>query len=185
MQKLKNQNGFSVIEATLAVLLLAAIGVAGYFAYQAQHNNSNNQPLATTKTTITSKATTTTKPANEFDITPWEVKMTLPAGLSGLSYTLDTPGTTATFISAQLKGQPSSCTGQSTTTGELGTITSSTAAPTSDFPGVPIPADLERKVGSTYYRLTLPNGSSCQSSSSLTTTETNQTQLLQQAFQTL
>jgi Tfp pilus assembly protein PilE len=49
MQSLKNQRGFAVIEAVLGVLLLAAIGAAGYFAYQNHHlkTTGTKAPVAT------------------------------------------------------------------------------------------------------------------------------------------
>jgi hypothetical protein len=186
MQKLKNQNGFTAFDIIIVIVALVAIGAAGYFAYQARRNTNNDYSVVVPKKTATTTATSaTTKPSSEFDIKEWSVKMTLPTGLSGLSYSLDSKTAVAIFVSAQLKGQPSSCTDQSVTDGVLATVTSSTTEPTSGFPGDPIPTNLERKVGSTYYLLSLPNGSSCQSSTSLKTTEADQTQLIQQAFQTL
>lgn len=43
MQDLKNQSGFTAVDAVLTILLVMAIGLAGYFAYQ---NHQKSSPVA-------------------------------------------------------------------------------------------------------------------------------------------
>jgi Tfp pilus assembly protein PilE len=57
MSKINNQKGFAVVEVVLSVLLLAAIGFAGYFAYKDHQNKSTKTASITT---VASKPTTTT-----------------------------------------------------------------------------------------------------------------------------
>jgi hypothetical protein len=60
MQKLNNQKGFAVVEIVLTVLLLAAIGIAGYFVYK-----NHNTKASTASSTTTSGSNTTSPVAVE------------------------------------------------------------------------------------------------------------------------
>ena len=67
MQKFKNQNGFAVIEVILAVLLVVAIGAAGYFAYKDHHSKAvNPQSTSSTATSGSKQAATTKAPPNPY-----------------------------------------------------------------------------------------------------------------------
>ncbi|HUC86979.1 MAG TPA: hypothetical protein VMR75_01445 [Candidatus Saccharimonadales bacterium] len=83
MQNLRDQKGFSILDGILIVIALAAIGVAGYFAYQAHINrpkvatvSKSSQPKTTSKTAPSALAT------NVLQIPELGVQMTLPSGLS-------------------------------------------------------------------------------------------------------
>jgi hypothetical protein len=85
MQKLKSQKGFVALEVVLVVLLLAAIGVAGYFAYKDHTNKSNTTPVSSSASSSKPKTTANPTPsaaANVFQIPELGVQMTLPSGLS-------------------------------------------------------------------------------------------------------
>lgn len=60
MKMLKNQNGFSAIDAILGALLLITIGVASYFAYL--HHSKNT--VSTNKTTSSVVAIASPKPSS-------------------------------------------------------------------------------------------------------------------------
>jgi type II secretory pathway pseudopilin PulG len=49
MKKLNNQNGFTAVEVVLVVLLVGALGIAGYFAYKNQHTTATKAVVVTTK----------------------------------------------------------------------------------------------------------------------------------------
>ncbi|HSX00891.1 MAG TPA: hypothetical protein VLF67_01500 [Candidatus Saccharimonas sp.] len=109
-------------------------------------------------------------------VSEWGISVPIKAGLSGLLYSYDHGTETIDIISPQLKGQPSVCTGQTKTTGELAKITRTTAS----LPSVP--AALQKQVGSYYYVLLLPNGSSCQPTPALSQVESLQTADLRATF---
>ncbi len=63
MKLLKNERGFTVFEITLVVLVFAAIGAAGYFAYQARQNTESDYSVNVPKKTTSNQASGTSKPA--------------------------------------------------------------------------------------------------------------------------
>lgn len=182
----KYQGGFTAIELVLLAALVAVIGAAAYFAYQ-NHQHAV-RPTASSRAATPSPSVSPSPASNQLAITQWGVSMTLPAGLSGLTYnftkTLDTGAPEADIISPKLKGQPSLCSDQTTTDGSLASIVRTDTVPTA-FDNEAPPADQLRHIGSYYYQLVLPNGSSCQKSPDLQAQEASQLKLLEQAFQTL
>ena len=65
--KTKNQNGFTAIEGILLVLLLAGIGAAGYFAYQARQNKPSYSAAQVTQKPKTNTQVSTASDVSEKD----------------------------------------------------------------------------------------------------------------------
>src|SRR5437016_124021 len=88
---LKNEQGAILIIELVA--LAAVLAAAGFAAYQyASRKNAANQPTKP-KPHVVAKASpspSVTKPTNEFDVPELGFKMTLPSGLDGLSYMVET-----------------------------------------------------------------------------------------------
>jgi hypothetical protein len=189
MKQPLNQGGFSALDTVLAVVLVAAIGAASYFAMQNMHKTTS----PTASASPLPHATPSPTPSNvEKDgmltIAQFGVSMTVPSGLSGLSYTYTAANEpTADLISSQLKGQQSVCGGAqgkgSISDGNLGNITQSDAQP-KNMDGSPYTGALMKKIGAKYYFLGLPNGGPC-FTGALAQTETSQRAAIQQAFSTL
>ncbi len=204
MSKLhNNQAGFSALEITLIIIIIAIIaGIGGYVLRSSK--TANNTLSAANRISTNQTTKKNTNAIKELDITEWKVRMTLLPGLDRLSYEMTSPTTETAYrgpnndqpytltqpgyvklISLQLKGQPSSCTGEATTSGEFASIERSTTNPNNQPNDGVVSADYIRKIGSNYYTLSMPNGLSCQSSESLKAAEAKQSELVKQAFKSL
>lgn len=200
MNKVSNdQRGFSALETILLLIIVAIIaGVGGYVLH------ANNKAGSTINAANKSSSTTAKSDSQVLDIKEWNVKMTLPTGLKDLTYELTEPTTSTAYggangdqpyevtnpayvklISPQLKGKPSSCTDETSTSGEFSSIDRSSTDPNSQPHDGQLTADNLRHIGKYYYVLSQPNGLSCQSSDALKDLEGKQTDLAKQAFKTL
>lgn len=184
---LRDQRGVALIlEFLLVAVVAATIAVVGYRAYLSKSEQSVSS--TTTKTQQ--------QPSEEIlKITELRVKLTVPGGLKGLSYKF-VPAETYTdgygkqqtasayieFISGQLKNKPSRCEGYE---GEIGSLSTDSTKPLSMDGSDTFPQNLYKKIGNTYYILSLPNGGPCYSEPPLSQTEEEQRELIQQAFKTL
>ncbi len=85
----RDQSGFSVIEALLIVLVVAALVVIGFMVYQ-RHKPSvakNSTATGTTQTTGQQKSGTTTQPATQYlDIKEWGVKLPFSSAINDAYY---------------------------------------------------------------------------------------------------
>jgi prepilin-type N-terminal cleavage/methylation domain-containing protein len=189
MKLTRNQSGFTAVEILLVAVLVGALATVGYFAYQ----NMQNAKKTTTTTPSPSASATPANP-NELVIIQFGAKMTLPAGLAGLTYTFEPESTNtdaagkpfttapiARLVSAQLKDQPTQCMGKGAA--EIAALTSYTTLP-NDPQQASIPDNLVKKIGDKYIVLGLPNGGPC-FTGALAKTETDQRALIMQTFQTL
>jgi hypothetical protein len=106
-----NQKGFSALEAMLVLLVLTAIGAAGYYVY-------NNME----RTTDTSQAASelfedeeageivTYKPVDGYlAIDKWEVRMKVPGSMKGLEAELDDLNDHVSLSSDATRALPKSC----------------------------------------------------------------------------
>jgi prepilin-type N-terminal cleavage/methylation domain-containing protein len=183
MRVFRNERGFTALEVILVIALVAVIGGAAYYAMQARSNSQTTQTAkASPKASASPSASTSGQSSGSvLNISQWGVKMTLPAGLTDLSYTLDSKNSMAMIVSKQLKGKPSSCTGQTVTDGSLANVVKSSTS----IMGFGKVSTTQIHIGANYYDLGLPNGSSCQKTADLQKLETDQTDMLKQAFRTL
>lgn len=65
MKLLKSQKGFTALEVTLVIVTLIAIGVAGYFAFQARQDKIDSSASAPQKTETTTKPATASAPTSQ------------------------------------------------------------------------------------------------------------------------
>ena len=87
----KNQEGFSVVEVVLVLVVVALIGVVGFMVYKNQHKTTNNSTTNATTLTTPPKTTTppVTTPAQTTDtltVKEWGVKVPLTTDISDLTY---------------------------------------------------------------------------------------------------
>ncbi|HUC86980.1 MAG TPA: hypothetical protein VMR75_01450 [Candidatus Saccharimonadales bacterium] len=146
-----NQKGFTAFEAVLVIVTLLAIGVAGYFAYQA-HQTKKVSPVKTSTTSPAIKVPTktTTAPApNYLAISQLGLKFQT-TGLTNLTYSYSKGAensdpnvflSTVTFTSSDLQG----CFDGGSNSGALGWMVQSTK-----------PEDGAIQVGQYYYFHTGP-----------------------------
>jgi hypothetical protein len=190
MKYLKRHDGIAqVLVVGLVAIVLVAIGLAVLRSQQAKTTKVDKTTSSPTPTAVAqgspSPAATST-PANEFNVTELGIKMTLPAGLAGLTYVVQTnqsgsfsDGTpytlsTSRFTTTSLQQLGSQCT---TANGPIGTIVRYSADPRNRVVGV---AEF-KQVGSIYLGFETPQ-QSCSNSSAAGKLETSQTTLLRQAF---
>ncbi|HSW79575.1 MAG TPA: hypothetical protein VLG47_02250 [Candidatus Saccharimonadales bacterium] len=70
----KNQHGFGAVELILIVLVVVAVGVAGYMVYK--NNNKTSQNTAKTSTTSNQNSSTGNQPAQKYlTISAWKVRV--------------------------------------------------------------------------------------------------------------
>jgi prepilin-type N-terminal cleavage/methylation domain-containing protein len=185
MRVFRNERGFTALEVILVIALVAVIGGAAYYAMQARSNSQTTQTAKASPKASASASPSASKSGQSsgsvLNISQWGVKMTLPAGLTDLSYTLDSKNSMAMIVSKQLKGKPSSCTGQTVTDGSLANVVKSSTS----IMGFGKVSTTQIHIGANYYDLGLPNGSSCQKTADLQKLEADQTDMLKQAFRTL
>lgn len=82
-----DQKGFSALDMILSIALVAAIGVAGYFAYQNAQGKTNSS--ATPSPSITSSPTPPTSSSPSIGylvITQWGVKLPVAGVIANLQY---------------------------------------------------------------------------------------------------
>lgn len=76
----RNQKGFTIIEISLALLVVTVVAFGGYFAWHSQHK---------TKSTVSNSASTTTSQAEQtqiFKIPEVKLQLTIPTSLTTLKY---------------------------------------------------------------------------------------------------
>jgi predicted ribosomally synthesized peptide with SipW-like signal peptide len=173
------------------VVLVCLLAGGGAYAYlHSKKDTKLNSTTAETRTTVQQPATNATttpeqtvKPANQFDIPELGIRMTLPVGLSGLKYEIDTAlvqGVSfAKFTTARLQdreGTSSKCTSQDA---PLGTIWFSSESPIDSKASVNAYKQLDTK-----YLLYQSSQSGCSSDSGTTALQMSQSQLLKEAIST-
>ncbi len=99
MNHLRDERGVApILELVLVALVLALAGVA---VYSATHHKTTATVATTASASPTKTASSspspspTASPSNELDVPQLHFKMSLPAGLSGITYSID-PNTTGT-----------------------------------------------------------------------------------------
>ena len=69
----KHQSGFTVVETFLVILVVAVMGLGGYYVWQTQHNKKTTvASTSTSNKTTTSTKTTTTTPATPSSYAGWK-----------------------------------------------------------------------------------------------------------------
>jgi hypothetical protein len=195
MKVLKSQSGSMLIpEIILGVLVLAAVGFAIYSAIHSKNKAqaSKNTPMVSASPSPSVSASpamsASPKPSNEFEVSQLGIKMTLPTGLTGLVYSIQSNQTgqyngqsytvsIARFSTTALEqDDPANCSDSS---GPVGTI--------SDFGSFnptgtrsEYQAKIE-KLGNSYYEFGAPEGE-CSTSSAANKIQSAMWPLLSQAF---
>lgn len=196
MRQRANQSGFSTSVILLAVLVVAALAVAGLVVYQHHKSSSTNtgtkssaatsqsQKTPNQQGTTTTQTTPTPAPTNQntntFTIPELNAKLTLPDGLTptDLKYAISTstgvPVANFTTTSLQQADGTSSCRADQA---PIGVIWRTTQNPASGSVTV-------KQIGQYYYAFEKPQGS-CTGNLNAGKLEQSQTVLLQQAFKTI
>jgi hypothetical protein len=180
-----------ILEMVLVVAVLAVVGLGIYTG--AQHKSS--PPVSAKTTPIPSKSAppsptpTPTKPANELDVPELGIKMTLPAGLTGVHYSaqVNQQGTagknylysTAQFSATTLEQADNSANCQASA-GPLGVIAKYDFDPTGLIGGI----NKVVKVNNFYLTFTGAQAP-CSLNSSVEKLQSSQMQLMIQAFSTV
>jgi len=192
MKYLKRQEGMAApLLIALVVLVAVVVGVA---VWQSQHTKTkqyqttvSSTPTAVAQTSSSPAPTATPAPANEIKVTELGFQMTLPTGLVGLKYVVQTnlPGSysdgtpytlsTSRFSTASLQQLDPQCTPANDA---IGTIVRYSSDPQNRVTGV---AEF-KKVGNFYLGFETPQ-QPCSSSSAAGQLETSQINLLRQAFE--
>jgi len=74
----RNQSGFSVIEVSLVLLIVAVLAATGFVVYQRQQSSSAKSGVPTTSVQTTTQPTAT---ITYFDIKEWGVRAPYPCSL--------------------------------------------------------------------------------------------------------
>lgn len=172
-----------VLPALIAVIVVVLIAVAGLAAYNlSKSHHKNVQAVETSPSPSTTPSpTASSTPANEFAVSQLGFEMTLPTGLAGLTYAVQTnyPATgdsTASFTTTSLE-QAVSGNSCDAADGPIGRIMRSSENPSS---GTNVDVV---KLATFYLSFTTPQ-QPCASASAGGQLETSQIQLLRQAFDT-
>ena len=112
------QSGFSIIEVSLVILVVAVLSATGFVVYQHHKPSSaknsaatsSNQPTEQPQGTTTTQSAQTTR--QYLTIKEWGVRVPYSGSLK-LSYTMSLESRTATFSSDQLTALSSDCVGRS------------------------------------------------------------------------
>jgi prepilin-type N-terminal cleavage/methylation domain-containing protein len=104
----RNQSGFSVVEVSLVLLVVAVLAATGFVVYLRQQSSSAKGDVPTTSVQTTTQPTTTT---TYFDIKEWGVRAPYSGSLK-LTYRMSAGDKSATFSADQLSALSSECAGR-------------------------------------------------------------------------
>jgi hypothetical protein len=90
MRNLKDQTGSVFIVVLLLAVILVAVGFAVYTSIHAKKTSPVANDATPTPATSVTSTPTVARPTSEFDVPELTFKMTLPAGLNGLTYSVET-----------------------------------------------------------------------------------------------
>jgi hypothetical protein len=186
----KNESG--VIQVVIVLLLIVVLGVAA--GAVAMYNKNSHRAVVTSASPTVSAAVTAAptpsgSPSNELRITGMGFKLTLPSGLAGLQYSEPATssgtvgGTTYTVTTIKLasgalvQADGSHC---GPSDGPLGLISKYSFDPTGKFND----QGYIKKVGNFYLMYSGGAQGYCSMTASVQETQTSQTQLMRQAFDT-
>lgn len=106
---LKNQSGFSAIEALLILVILGIVGFTGYFVWHTKQNTDKSLTPANSTTPVLKKKAASAVPSSStktqyVDIKELGIKVPITSALTseGLSYTWNSTGNNATIGSSTL-----------------------------------------------------------------------------------
>jgi hypothetical protein len=192
MTGFKNQQGVTFVPVViLAAVVLGVIGGAIYVSMHSKNAASVSSPtpsLSASSTPTTSPSAAATKLSNEFDVSELGFKMTLPTGLSGLTYSVQMNQTgnyngqsytasTARFSTTSLvNADPSHCGTTDSPVGAISYYPSFNPSVLSDSPKI-------KKLDAGYLAFTGPQGE-CSTNASADSIQSANWPLLSQAFET-
>jgi len=111
MKRLTNQDGFSVIETVLVIVILGIIGFTGWYVWHSKQNTDKtfNAAQSFQQQAVTKKTANPSTTSNQKYVTikEWSVVAPYPHSLS-LNYKIE--GNSAVFSSAQLTAADAACT---------------------------------------------------------------------------
>ena len=82
----RGQNGFTVVETLLVLILFAIIGFTGYYVYHSQKNSNSSYNSAASSANSTVSSLPKASSSGKFVFKEFGVEFDLPSGLKGLSY---------------------------------------------------------------------------------------------------
>ena len=110
MKNKLNQKGFGAIEAVIILVILIAIGAAGYLVYK-DHHKTATAPATSTSTSSNSASTTTTKNGTLY-VKEWGQSFKYDDSKATLSYVMaDSLGDTIAITSTEYMAANTSCNG--------------------------------------------------------------------------
>ncbi len=94
MNQTLKQRGFVMVEGVLAVVALAGIAAAGYFAYQDHQAHTSQKTASKTTSSVAATTQTSTPATNILKVAALNFEITLPAALTDVQFATSGPSGT-------------------------------------------------------------------------------------------